>query len=231
MSSNKTIRELMEKKYGKRCMMEAAEIRHIPVSERKKIKGYRKTQEQLTYHHIIERSKGGPATEANGAVLKEYNHSWLHRQPIEVQQQIDERLQEYKAEVLTTKLAKPVESKNKSDLSTRSECITTITEEPKEKKTKFKRATIKRETKQMIEEYEEYLATQHSAKETMLNQLLSMIKYKGTILKSDETLSPEDKIEQADVLLNITKIIQDYDTVVALLKSKEINKLFDRDER
>lgn len=57
MSSNRTIRRLMEKKYGKICMMEAAGIRCIPVEERKRLNGYKSNQEALTYHHLRPRSK------------------------------------------------------------------------------------------------------------------------------------------------------------------------------
>ena len=37
MSFNKAIRQLIERKYGKICMMEEAGIRYIPVEERRKI--------------------------------------------------------------------------------------------------------------------------------------------------------------------------------------------------
>ena len=70
MSSNKSIKEKMIQKYGKICMMEEAGIRKIPVEERRMIKGYRKTDEQITYHHLKPRCKGGQATEENGALLK-----------------------------------------------------------------------------------------------------------------------------------------------------------------
>lgn len=57
MSSNKRIKEIMMKRYGKICMMEEAGIRYIPVEERRDLKGYRKTDETITYHHIIPRCK------------------------------------------------------------------------------------------------------------------------------------------------------------------------------
>lgn len=81
MSSNKGIRKAMINKYGKICFMEAAGIRQIPKEERKKIKGYKKTDEKLTYHHIVPKSEHGQATEENGAILKKYNHEWLEQQP------------------------------------------------------------------------------------------------------------------------------------------------------
>ena len=96
MSKNKGIKKLMIHKFGKKCMMEEAGIREIPQEERKKIKGYKKIDEKLTYHHIIPKSKGGKATEENGAILKGYNHQWLEQQPKEKREQINQQLQQYK---------------------------------------------------------------------------------------------------------------------------------------
>ena len=96
MSSNKSIREKMIEKYGKICMMEEAGIRCIPVEERKKIKGYKKIDEKITYHHLRAKCKGGEATEENGALLKGYNHQWLEGQPKEVREQINNELRAYK---------------------------------------------------------------------------------------------------------------------------------------
>lgn len=96
MSSNKSIREKMEQKYGKKCMMEEAGIRFIPVEERRKIKGYRKTDEKLTYHHLKPKCKGGQATMENGALLKSYNHQWLEQQSKATREKINDMLRRYK---------------------------------------------------------------------------------------------------------------------------------------
>ena len=96
MSSNKSIRELMEKKYGKKCMMEEAGISYIPIEERRKIKGYKKTDEAITYHHMKRKCKGGQATEENGALLKWYNHSWLEKQSPATRERINNMLRRYK---------------------------------------------------------------------------------------------------------------------------------------
>ena len=98
MSSNKAIKEIMMQKYGKICMMEEAGIRFVPVEERRKIKGYRKTDEQITYHHLRPRCKGGQATEENGALLKSYNHQWLERQSKATRERINNMLRRYKAD-------------------------------------------------------------------------------------------------------------------------------------
>ena len=97
MSSNKSIRELMIKKYGEKCMMEEAGIRYIPVEERRKIKGYKKIDETITYHHMKRKCKGGQATEENGALLKWYNHSWLEKQSPATRERINDMLRRYKA--------------------------------------------------------------------------------------------------------------------------------------
>ena len=101
-SKNKGIRKLMEKLYGNKCMIEEAGIRCIPVEERKKIKGYKKFQEKITYHHIKEKSKGGKKTVENGALIKEYNHAWLHSLPEEKREEVNQQLQQYKLNIAIT---------------------------------------------------------------------------------------------------------------------------------
>lgn len=103
MSDNKGIRNKLEKIYGSGCMIERAGIRFIPVSQRKKIKGYRKTDERITYHHIRERSKGGDRSIENEALIKEYNHVWLHSLPEKEKQVVNEQLQQFKLNVLQMK--------------------------------------------------------------------------------------------------------------------------------
>ena len=86
--------------FGKKCMIEEAGIREIPEKERKKIKGYKKIQEKLTYHHIKPKSQGGKATIANGAVVKQYNHEWLEKLSKVERDKVNKQLQEYKIAVL-----------------------------------------------------------------------------------------------------------------------------------
>lgn len=71
MSSNKGIRKAMINKYGKICFMEAAGIRQIPKEERKKIKGYKKTDEKLTYHHIRPKALGRASNRRKRSYIKE----------------------------------------------------------------------------------------------------------------------------------------------------------------
>ena len=85
---NKTARKILEIIYGKHCFIEAAGIR--------KICGARTLDKTLTYHHIVPVSQGGPTTIKNGAVLARYNHDWLHQQPLHIQNEINEEIEDYK---------------------------------------------------------------------------------------------------------------------------------------
>ena len=102
-SKNKGIRNKLIKIYGNKCMIEAAGIRYIPEKERKKIKGYKKFQEKITYHHIKERKDGGKRTLENGALIKGYNHEWLHSLPEEEKEKVNQQIQQYKMNVVAMK--------------------------------------------------------------------------------------------------------------------------------
>lgn len=159
-SSNRAARIKLEHKYGKKCMIEALGIRYIPKSERRKIKGYNKYQDQLTFHHILEKSKGGKATEENGAVIKGYNHSWLHTLPESEKQQINQALQEYKLRISTIEISDTLEVEGQ-ELSfdfkdTIDIKLHTITPEMNKKRKKFNRAKIKEETQKRIKEELDY---------------------------------------------------------------------------
>lgn len=71
-NSNKSVREEMEKIYGRKCM-----IHNVPEIKRK-IEGYttlkgkykgKKIANQLTYHHLRPKRLNGKATISNGALL------------------------------------------------------------------------------------------------------------------------------------------------------------------
>lgn len=98
--SYKEIKTKMAHKYKNVCMLEASGIRYIPRYKRMKIKGYKKAQEKITYHHLVKREDGGEVSEENGALLKEYNHKWIHSLPPEKLEQVNEKLREYKLSVM-----------------------------------------------------------------------------------------------------------------------------------
>ena len=68
--SYKSIRDRMVEKYGAICMMEQSGIRYVPVEERKKLAGYRKENELITYHHIKPKSKGRKRNRRKWNIIK-----------------------------------------------------------------------------------------------------------------------------------------------------------------
>ena len=161
---NSTGRKLLEQRYGKGCFMERAGIRKITPTEEKKlkkIKGYKKLDRTRSYHHIKEKSKGGEVSIDNGANLAVYNHQWLHQQPPEVIEDINNKLQDFKASIDLARLEIGEEGLNiEKVLSINFDIEDTIsiplydnTPEIEEKRhKKFNRAEVKRETSKLIEE-------------------------------------------------------------------------------
>lgn len=96
MSSNKSVREELEKLYGKECFIEKLHLRKDDKPRKYTSKGQMEKMKQLTYHHILEKSKGGKATVENGALLSAENHMWLHKQSQNKQGYLNAIFQEYK---------------------------------------------------------------------------------------------------------------------------------------
>ena len=97
MSSNRNIKLKMIAKYGEDCWIDKLHLRPAEDTPRKySSKGQLKRAKQLTFHHIKERSKGGRATEENGAILSAENHEWFNKQPKEVQDRLNQIFQDYK---------------------------------------------------------------------------------------------------------------------------------------
>ena len=99
MSTNKVARKKLEKLYGKECFIEKLHLRIDTEPRRYKSKGQMKRMKQLTYHHILERYKGGKATVENGAILSMENHIWFHSQSKQAQCYMNNLFQDYKKEV------------------------------------------------------------------------------------------------------------------------------------
>ena len=106
---NKTGRKKLERLYGKGCFMERAGIREITPDEeqllKKTIKGFKKLDRTMTYHHIKQKSKGGKVTIENGANLAAYNHQWLHAQPPQIQAEINAKLRDFKYKIDMARLS------------------------------------------------------------------------------------------------------------------------------
>jgi len=93
--SNKRIKEKMIQIYGEECFIDKLQLR-----KDKQIytgKAQYEKMKQLTYHHIVPKSKGGKATIENGALLSVENHTWFNKQSKKRQKAMNNKFQEYKA--------------------------------------------------------------------------------------------------------------------------------------
>lgn len=93
--SNKSVREELEKIYGRKCMLH----------EGLKINGYSKSkvkysgksiEQQLTLHHIKPKSKKGETSVENGAVLCRGCHDFVEQTTPENRARINNMLKRYK---------------------------------------------------------------------------------------------------------------------------------------
>ena len=95
MSSNKSVKQKLIQKYGGIDFLDQLKIK-IPQSKHFKSNGLKKQMRQLTYHHILEKSKGGKATVENGALLTAEHHAWFHQQPAEIQARLNTAFRDFK---------------------------------------------------------------------------------------------------------------------------------------
>lgn len=167
---NKTGRKMLERRYGKGCFMERAGIRIITKDEeelyKKTIKGFKKLDRTITYHHIKERRNGGKVTIENGTNLAAYNHQWLNAQTPQVQAEINSKLQHFKWEIDMARMAirddglefdKIDIDIDMSDTFEIPVYDNSLLEDKELKKPKFSRAQQKRRTQQIIkEEFEDW---------------------------------------------------------------------------
>lgn len=161
---NRQGRKILEQIYGEGCFMERAGIRKITPEEeklfKKTIKGFKKLDRTITYHHIRERHNGGKVTIENGANLAAYNHAWLHQQSPEVRNSINRQLQEFKMSIVRMSFNDKCEQIDmmSKQIPLRQDNYVSIkaydnTEQDLEKRRqKFNRAKTKRETQKMIDE-------------------------------------------------------------------------------
>lgn len=136
--SNKKARQVLEKIYGKGCMMEKAGIR--------KITGVKKQDRQITYHHLRPKRLGGQATVENGANLAKYNHEWLEKLSTQQRERINNQLRAYKASIIEFNTDGVVQDKEISIDMT--ECI--------EIPLKYNRARLKQDLRRRLEELERW---------------------------------------------------------------------------
>lgn len=156
---NKKARQKLERLYGKICMVEASGIRKIPKEQRRKIKGYTKYDDVITFHHLKEKSKGGKATVENGALVMGYNHRWINSLSEKDREQVNRRLREFKVMTLgiTEKGIEEIDSATITPEIFQKGFIEIpafdTTKEEFEKRKKFNRAQAKREFQRQVDEY------------------------------------------------------------------------------
>lgn len=98
--SNKKAKEALIKLYGAECFIEKLHLRQDTEPRKYTGKAQYKRMKELSYHHILERSRGGKATVENGALLSVENHAWFNKQSREKQREMNEKFQQYKANFL-----------------------------------------------------------------------------------------------------------------------------------
>ena len=96
-SKNTKVKRKLIALYGAECFIDKLYLRPPEDKPRRYTsKGELKRMKTLTYHHMKERSKGGPTTIENGAILSVESHEWFNKQPPEVQAELNIRFKEYK---------------------------------------------------------------------------------------------------------------------------------------
>lgn len=93
---NKRVKEKLIRLYGPECFIEKLHLRKDDSLRKYKGSKQYKRMKKLTYHHIIEKSKGGKTNIKNGALLTVENHEWFNRQSRENQRKMNQAFQEYK---------------------------------------------------------------------------------------------------------------------------------------
>ena len=93
---NKTAKEALIKKYGAKCFIEELHLREDDTPRVYTGKAQYQRMKQLTYHHIKMKKDGGKATVENGALLRNENHMWFHKQPKDKQAKMNQAFQDYK---------------------------------------------------------------------------------------------------------------------------------------
>jgi hypothetical protein len=151
MSSNKRVREELERLYGKECFIEKLHLRKDTEPRKYTSKGQMEKMKRLTFHHILEKRNNGQATVENGALLSNENHIWFHKQSEHKQGYMNAIFQEYKRQV--------DECKNEckvvfvDDLKVPYEVKATEFILDEKNKGKYNRAREKEKLRKMSEEY------------------------------------------------------------------------------
>lgn len=173
MSDNTKGRQQLERIYGKGCMFKKAHIEE-QIEALRTIKTYkvflketkytgkkiRQLEGNMTYHHLRHRSEGGKTNIENGSIINEMAHRYMHSLPRAEEEVINDMIRQFKMSggILVPndkgiQVQQPIQIDLDFDMS---DCITIpvydTTKEEYEKRKKFNRAKVKRETKQLIDD-------------------------------------------------------------------------------
>ena len=94
---NKSVREELERIYGKHCMVHQG-IRKLkpPQPKNAHYKG-KSIANQITLHHLKARRNGGATTLENGSLVCRKCHDWLEQLPNLEREKVNDEIREYKA--------------------------------------------------------------------------------------------------------------------------------------
>lgn len=97
---NRSVREELERIYGKKCMIHEGIRRDVkrPLPKKAHYKG-KSIMNQLTLHHVIPRRENGATTVENGVVACRACHDWLEQLPSKERDAVNEELMNYKREL------------------------------------------------------------------------------------------------------------------------------------
>ena len=110
--SNSSARHQLEILYGKGCMFRKAQIAKR-IEEMGGIKTYKQfvketkykrkkiqvLENKMTYHHLQHKSKGGKTDVANGSIVGELPHRYIHSLPQEQEEIVNNMLQNFKYDI------------------------------------------------------------------------------------------------------------------------------------
>lgn len=155
MSGNKNAKRKLIQRYGRIDFLDELKI-VVPSNRRYTSKGQIKKMRQLTYHHILEKSKGGHSTVENGALLTAEHHEWFHQQSPAVQDRLNAAFQKLKQEM--DKMQELTVNFTDEDIDLPFDFNTMeISIDKKGKMRTYNRAQIKRRTREMYDKYERML--------------------------------------------------------------------------
>lgn len=96
---NKSVREELERIYGKHCMIHQGIRKLNPPKPRKGNYKGKSIASQITLHHLVPRRKGGPTTLENGSLACRSCHDWLEQLSEVEREKVNDELREYKRSV------------------------------------------------------------------------------------------------------------------------------------